>query len=167
MIVRRSLQMRAGGGSMSAVAPTQLIEANSKLSASESVGESIAPGLGGLLVQLLGAPFAVLDADHLRRQVHVLHPEPRAGGVRPSAGDRIDQRRIAAVETCLRRKAESLNLRMAKLDAMSPLAVLTRGYSITQTADGTVLRDPSDVRPGDKLKIRLERGKLDAEVLAS
>jgi exonuclease VII large subunit len=44
--------------------------------------------------------------------------------------------------------------------------VLTRGYSITQTADG-ILRDASQVRAGDKLSITLEKGKLEAEVLPS
>jgi exodeoxyribonuclease VII large subunit len=81
--------------------------------------------------------------------------------------DIFEQRRIAAIAKLKNGKDESLNLIMAKLDAMSPLAVLTRGYSITQTEDGKVLRDPAKVKPGDKLCIRLERGKLDAEVLAS
>ena len=57
-------------------------------------------------------------------------------------------------------------MNIAKLDALSPLAVLTRGYSITQGGDGKVLRDAAEVKPGDKLKIRLERGKLNAEVLS-
>jgi exodeoxyribonuclease VII large subunit len=64
-------------------------------------------------------------------------------------------------------KTEAITLGMAKLDALSPLGVLTRGYSITQTADGRILRDPETVGAGDKLKIQLERGKLDAEVLRS
>ena len=78
-----------------------------------------------------------------------------------------DERRSNAMTRRLKALSEKLNLRMAKLDALSPLAVLTRGYSITQTADGEVLRDASSVSPGDRLKIRLEHGKLDAEVLAS
>ncbi len=64
-------------------------------------------------------------------------------------------------------RTEQMNLQVAKLDALSPLAVLTRGYSITQAADGRILRDAETTKPGDKLKIRLERGKLDAQVLAS
>jgi exodeoxyribonuclease VII large subunit len=79
----------------------------------------------------------------------------------------FDQRRFAAVDRSLKAKAEGLNVQMAKLNALSPLAVLTRGYSITQLEDGGILRDPSQVKSGDKLKIRLERGKLDAEVLAA
>ena len=57
-------------------------------------------------------------------------------------------------------------MKMAKLDALSPLAVLTRGYSITQAEDGSILRDSTNTKPGDKLKIRLERGKLNAEVFS-
>ena len=79
----------------------------------------------------------------------------------------FDHRRLAAIDRSLKAKTEGLNVQMAKLNALSPLAVLTRGYSITQLADGSVLRDPARAKPGDKLKIRLERGKLDAEVLSS
>ncbi len=79
----------------------------------------------------------------------------------------IDQRRRTALDRGFKLKSESLNVQMAKLDALSPLAVLTRGYSITQSKDGTVLRDAAQAKAGDKLKIRLERGKLNAEVLTS
>ncbi len=79
----------------------------------------------------------------------------------------IDQRRTSAMDRSMNLKWEALKLQMATLDALSPLGVLTRGYSITQTADGRVLRDAGDAKAGDKLKIRLERGKLNAEVLSS
>jgi exodeoxyribonuclease VII large subunit len=79
----------------------------------------------------------------------------------------LDQRRLTALDKILKLKSEALNVKMAKLDALSPLAVLTRGYSITQAEDGRILRDASTLRSGDKLKIRLERGKLNAEVLSS
>ncbi len=79
----------------------------------------------------------------------------------------FDHRRIAAIDRSVKVKTEGLNVQMAKLNALSPLAVLTRGYSITQLADGSVLRDAARAKPGDKLKIRLENGKLDAEVLRS
>ena len=79
----------------------------------------------------------------------------------------LDQRRLTAMDRGLKLKSESLNMQMAKLDALSPLAVLTRGYSITQAEDGSILRDAAQAKAGDKLKIRLERGKLNAEVLSS
>lgn len=90
----------------------------------------------------------------------------RATTIRNSLG-MLDQRRSTAMERGIKSRFERLNVRMAKLDALSPLGVLTRGYSITQTEDGNVLRDASKARVGEKLKIRLERGKLNAEVLSS
>ena len=79
----------------------------------------------------------------------------------------FDQRSVSAVDRSFKAKTELLNLQMAKLDTLSPLAVLTRGYSITQAADGSIVRDASAAKSGDKLKIRVERGKLNAEVLSS
>ena len=79
----------------------------------------------------------------------------------------LDHRRKAEAKRCVNAKIDALKLQIAKLDALSPLAVLIRGYSITQAVDGRVLRDPSETKPGDRLVIRLEKGKLDAEVIAA
>jgi exodeoxyribonuclease VII large subunit len=54
--------------------------------------------------------------------------------------------------------------RAAQLKALSPLAVLERGYSITQTADGNVLRDPANVQPGERMVTRLARGRIHSTV---
>ena len=52
----------------------------------------------------------------------------------------------------------------SKLDAMSPLKVLTRGYAITQKDDGTMLRSVSQVSAGDSILIRLQDGALIARI---
>lgn len=52
----------------------------------------------------------------------------------------------------------------AKLDAMSPLKVLTRGYSITSLDDGTVLRSVKQIIPGKAVRIRLSDGGVTATV---
>ena len=52
----------------------------------------------------------------------------------------------------------------AKLDAMSPLKVLTRGYAMAQTEDGTVLRSVTQAHPGDQIQISVSDGKLSAAV---
>lgn len=59
-----------------------------------------------------------------------------------------------------RKKNEYLRL-AAKLDALSPLKVLSRGYSIAMDASGTALRDVKDVSVGDKVTVRLNTGTLD------
>ena len=48
----------------------------------------------------------------------------------------------------------------AALDAMSPLKVLARGYSMAVTAEGKIVRSVRAVNPGDELKLRLSDGTL-------
>ena len=52
----------------------------------------------------------------------------------------------------------------AKLDAMSPLKVLTRGYALAQTRDGAVLKSVHQAAIGDHIKISLGDGALTAAV---
>jgi exodeoxyribonuclease VII large subunit len=54
---------------------------------------------------------------------------------------------------------------LRRLDALSPLAVLRRGYSLTTAADGAVVLRAKDVKPGDRLTTRLAEGRLTSEVL--
>ncbi len=57
-----------------------------------------------------------------------------------------------------------LGLVAASLDALSPLAVLQRGYAIAEDADGRLLRDANSVSPGDQVSVRLAKGRLTARV---
>ena len=52
----------------------------------------------------------------------------------------------------------------AKLDAMSPLKVLTRGYAMAQADDGSVIRSVSQVTGGDQVTVSLSDGKFIASV---
>lgn len=54
---------------------------------------------------------------------------------------------------------------VSKLDAMSPLKVMTRGYSMAQTGDGTVLRSVAQVELGERITVSLSDGKLSATVM--
>ncbi|GAC1423695.1 MAG: exodeoxyribonuclease VII large subunit [Acidobacteriaceae bacterium] len=55
----------------------------------------------------------------------------------------------------------------ARLAALSPVAVLERGYALVYAADGTLLRSAADTAPGQTIRARLARGSLAAQVLAS
>jgi exodeoxyribonuclease VII large subunit len=57
-----------------------------------------------------------------------------------------------------------LNRASARLEALSPFAVLSRGYAIVYAADGTVLRSASDTAAGQMIRARLSRGSLEAQV---
>ncbi len=52
----------------------------------------------------------------------------------------------------------------AKLDAMSPLKVLTRGYAMAQTESGEVLRSVQQVNVGDRITVSLSDGQIPAVV---
>ena len=52
----------------------------------------------------------------------------------------------------------------SKLDAMSPLKVLTRGYAMTQTEDGSLLKSVRSVSVGDSIKVSLQDGSVTAKV---
>jgi exodeoxyribonuclease VII large subunit len=53
----------------------------------------------------------------------------------------------------------------ARIDGLSPLAVLGRGYSVTWDASRTrIIRDASTLKPGDGVSVTLERGTFDATV---
>lgn len=53
----------------------------------------------------------------------------------------------------------------SKLDAMSPLKVLTRGYAMAQTEKGALLRSVSQVELGERIIVSLSDGKLSATVM--
>ena len=52
----------------------------------------------------------------------------------------------------------------AALDAMSPLKVLGRGYSLVRTEDGSVVQRAEQLRVGETLEITLRKGSVSAEV---
>lgn len=54
---------------------------------------------------------------------------------------------------------------VAKLDAMSPLKVLSRGYAMAQREDGTLLRSVKQAAPNDTITVSVSDGKITASVL--
>jgi len=77
----------------------------------------------------------------------------------------LREKQISIVKNQIGAKDEKLKIKMASLDALSPLAVLSRGFSITETETGEILRDAKNIVINDKLKIRLANGKVEAKVL--
>lgn len=71
-------------------------------------------------------------------------------------------------ESNLRYKIEKYRTRcikgITKIDTLSPLKTITRGYSVTESIDGKVIRKTSDVKSSDEIKITLSDGKISAIV---
>jgi exodeoxyribonuclease VII large subunit len=60
---------------------------------------------------------------------------------------------------------QRLEAQAARLESLSPLNVLGRGYSLTRREDdGAVVRDPRQVRPGERLVTHVERGRIISRV---
>ena len=78
--------------------------------------------------------------------------------------DESDFRLAACMREACRARALVLRAHEAQLQALSPLAVLERGYSMTLGPDGRVIRSPSDVSAGDRISTRLARGTIESEV---
>lgn len=74
--------------------------------------------------------------------------------------DELSARLRRATESRLVRSGDRLAAVAGRLDAVSPLAVLARGYSLTQTETGAVVRDAADVKPGQRVRTRLHRGEV-------
>ena len=80
----------------------------------------------------------------------------------------IDQRRLeldsirlrldAAATARLGRERQEFSRLAAKLDALSPLKVLGRGYSIALDAGGRAVKDAGRLSPGERLELRFSKG---------
>ena len=131
-------------------------------------------------------------ANRERQVAELAHAMQRATAARLDRGSRslrdldrrldaVDQRRrlarlrtrLGAADAALARTTRASTHRRAvrlgslagRLENLSPLQVLARGYAVCFAADRqTIVRDPSDVRAGDSVHVRVERGALDCVV---
>ena len=71
----------------------------------------------------------------------------------------------AGLTASLSRERERFAALASKLDALSPLKVLGRGYAIPQKEDGGVVRSTTDVIPGDALRLRVADGEISCQVV--
>jgi exodeoxyribonuclease VII large subunit len=145
------------------------------------------------LTHRLGASMRSQLATRDRQAAELTHDLRRTIRARLSSGERSYRslrltletfdlrRRFAAVRTrlvsadaglssALRRRTHGYDARLgraaARLDSLSPLAVLGRGYAVCWNHDRTrIIRDAATVTPGEAVRVTLERGELDCEVI--
>lgn len=78
--------------------------------------------------------------------------------------DELRQRLESAMQRLSRSKGEALRALAAQMQALSPLAILARGYAAVFDGQGLLLRNPEAVAPGQRLRVLLGRGELDVVV---
>lgn len=107
---------------------------------------------------------------HARQRLHVLAQSPALVSPtgyleqRQQSLEHLKSRLIGAQMQQIQRKKQRYIGNTAKLDAMSPLKVLTRGYSIVSADDGTIVRSVRQTAPGREVQVMLSDGSLRATV---
>lgn len=76
------------------------------------------------------------------------------------------QNLISGIQSCLRAGRARLGLAAGKVDSLSPLAILKRGFSLCRDQQGKIIKRSTDVAQGDNLRVTLASGELDCRVEA-
>jgi exodeoxyribonuclease VII large subunit len=122
--------------------------------------------LAGSLRQCMNQSIARRSRRHdlLRRSLDQFDPRHRLAAVRTRLVAR-DARLLAAARRTLTGWQGRLGALAVRIDGLSPLAVLGRGYSVTWDASRTrIIRDAAALTPGAEVSVTLERGAFDARV---
>jgi exodeoxyribonuclease VII large subunit len=121
-------------------------------------------GLSALLAQAMQSQLADARANliNMQRALRLLSPANQVAQSKLRVQEMGARLRSAALGSIGLAGAELRGLQ-GRLQAVSPLATLQRGYAIVQRkADGTVVRSVSDVTAGDELTIRVSDGEFEA-----
>lgn len=92
------------------------------------------------------------------------HPSSRVAELRQRA-DRLAMLLERAIRARAAMPAGRLLELSSSLDALSPLAVLERGYSLVVSSEGRLIRDAGDLGAGDRVELRFHRGKAGADIV--
>lgn len=105
-----------------------------------------------------------------RNQVQALNMDRVFAGLEKGIDDRriktdqLTDDLIRAAELIIERKGQQLKTAAAGLDALSPLAVLSRGYSIAFGKEGKPITSSKNVKIGDNITVKLGNGEIGAQV---
>jgi exodeoxyribonuclease VII large subunit len=105
----------------------------------------------------------------MRRQLDTRTSELREQSARLLAGKntQLDQLAVAlgrATETILLRRRSRWELLQRSLHGLSPKAILARGYALVFDTAGVLVKDASQLKPGDPVRTQLARGEFTATV---
>ena len=122
------------------------------------IGECLAPAHGPV------AGAAIAPARSAASIADQFDPRHRLAAVRTRLVSKDGQ-----LQAAVRRRLSVVQGRFgalaARVEGLSPLAVLGRGYSVTWDGSRTrIIRDAATLKPGDKVNVTVERGSFDATV---
>ena len=117
------------------------------------------------LARAMRSRLAKDHVDLTRRAARLSASHPRERIARDDANvKRLGARVVELTRARLSRKDAELARLAGGLDAMSPLHVLGRGYAIAEHADGRAVRAASELKTGDRVRVRVAAGAFEADV---
>jgi exodeoxyribonuclease VII large subunit len=99
----------------------------------------------------------------LAERLHAQHPKTQLQADR-SALSQLEQQLIASLRMQLIARRQAVSAFSGKLDALSPLKVLGRGYALARDEKGRVLHDVAEIEVGSSVDVMLSRGSLHCRV---
>lgn len=100
----------------------------------------------------------------LERRVHARHPSAMLRDARAKLAG-YEARIPRAMAARVARERRTFDRLGARLETLSPLAVLSRGYALASRADGRLVRSASDVAPGERVTVRVSDGRFETQVI--
>jgi exodeoxyribonuclease VII large subunit len=130
-------------------------------------GDGLGDALGISRTRMSGALRAI--ASRRREVLGLRLSQLRHSGVglvrpRREAVDRAGDRMESAIRGLATFKRARLTEVAGKMDVLSPLATLRRGYALPQDADGRILRSVEAFKEGDRFALRVSDGSVPCEV---
>ncbi|MDC9595539.1 exodeoxyribonuclease VII large subunit [Xenorhabdus anantnagensis] len=104
-----------------------------------------------------------ISYEKLNQRLLQIHPERKIQRYSQSI-QQFDFRLKQAIERQLGHYREKFAVSCSRMEAVSPLATLSRGYSISEISDGKLLKQVKQVKTGDMLKTRLQDGWVESQV---
>jgi len=101
-----------------------------------------------------------------RERLAAQHPSEKLHRLRAEVS-RLKEKLRSQIHKLLAQRRQTFVRAAGQLDAMSPLRVLARGYAVAFDERGHAVKKAGQVRPGERLRVRLHEGELEAKVLSS
>jgi exodeoxyribonuclease VII large subunit len=138
-----------------------------------AAAEVVSPDQNALLKELLQVEQTLQKhiksrLDQHKRQVEWLgkrlqHPGRRLQEQAQTL-DRLDTRLTRVIQQILQQQKGRVQLLARTLDTVSPLQTLQRGFSISQTEEGQLITQSTQVTPGDRIFTKLKNGRFSSIV---
>lgn len=125
------------------------------------------PGFRQTMVQTLRAGLQQRQQRVDESALRLTHELKNAVAAQRQRLPQLQQTMTHRLESAVTEQKQNLRRLEVQLRALSPLAVLDRGYSLTETENGAVVRDAGRLKKGDRIKTRFAKGSIRSEVVSN